>query len=281
MEMLQLRYFFESAKNGSFAKTAKKYEVPSTSVSAAIKRLEDELGCRLFDRECNRIVLNESGKRLQKSLLVVFDELERVATDLSGEREDTREIRMLVRAMRSKITDAIIEYKEQHPGVVFKTVFDFEDVNVEDFDIIIEEKNDNMPEYEGFELCSTRLKLRASQKSPLCKKKLTLKQLENEAFVSMGENNDMQKTLTRACQRAGFSPNVVVQSNDILCFERCIKAGIGIGVTRARDPYPASGTAYLNVVDFDDRYTVYGYYKKQAYYGNIKNFIDFLKTQAE
>ena len=42
MEMLQLRYFFESAKNGSFAKTAKKYDVPSTSVSAAIKRLEEE-----------------------------------------------------------------------------------------------------------------------------------------------------------------------------------------------------------------------------------------------
>ena len=281
MEMLQLKYFFESAKSESFAKTAKKYDVPSTSVSAAIKRLEEELGCRLFDRSCNRISLNDNGKRLQKSLYVVFDELERVSCELSGEGEDAREIRMLVRAMRSKITDCIIEYKEKHPNVAFKTVFDFGDIDFEDFDIIIEEKNDAHPEYESFELCSTRLKLRASQKSPLCKRKLTLKQLENESFVSMGDQNDMQKTLTRACQRAGFTPNIVVQSNDILCFERCIKAGIGIGVTRAHDPYPAGGTAYLNVTDFDDRYTVYGYYKRQAYYGNIKHFIDFLKTKAE
>ncbi len=281
MEMLQLRYFFDSAKNESFAKTAKKYDVPSTSVSAAIKRLEDELGCKLFDRSCNRIMLNDNGKQFQKSLRIVFDELENVSHQLSGDSSDTREIKMLVRAMRSKITDCIIEYKEKNPHIVFKTVFDFGDIDFEDFDIIIEEKNDNMSSYESFELCSTKLKLRAAQNSPLCSRKLSLKQLANEAYVSMGEQNDMQKALTRACRRAGFTPNVVVQSNDILCFERCIKAGIGIGVTRAHDPYPAQGTAYLNVTDFDERYTVYGYYKKQAYYGNVKHFIDFLKTKAE
>ena len=42
MEMLQLRYFYESAQNESFAKTAEKYMVPTTSVSASVKRLEKE-----------------------------------------------------------------------------------------------------------------------------------------------------------------------------------------------------------------------------------------------
>ena len=41
MELLQLRYFFESAKNENFAKTAEKYMVPASSVSASVKRLED------------------------------------------------------------------------------------------------------------------------------------------------------------------------------------------------------------------------------------------------
>ena len=43
MELLQLRYFFESAKSESFSKTAEKYMVPITSVSASVKRLEREL----------------------------------------------------------------------------------------------------------------------------------------------------------------------------------------------------------------------------------------------
>ena len=70
MEFLQLRYFFESAKNESFAKTAEKYQVPATSVSASVKRLEAELGCELFHRSSNRIMLNDNGKRLQKSLFI-------------------------------------------------------------------------------------------------------------------------------------------------------------------------------------------------------------------
>ena len=49
MELLQLRYFFDSAKTESFAKTAEKYMVPASSVSASVKRLEKELGCKLFE----------------------------------------------------------------------------------------------------------------------------------------------------------------------------------------------------------------------------------------
>ena len=76
MELLQLRYFYESAKNENFAKTAEKYMVPPSSVSASVKRLEDELGCKLFDRRSNRITLNENGMQLQNSLSVIFDELD-------------------------------------------------------------------------------------------------------------------------------------------------------------------------------------------------------------
>ena len=74
MELLQLRYFYESAKNENFARTAEKYMVPASSISAAIKRLEDELGCKLFDRRINRISLNDNGKLLHNSLAVIFDD---------------------------------------------------------------------------------------------------------------------------------------------------------------------------------------------------------------
>ena len=49
MEFLQLRYFYESAKNKSFAVTAKNHMVPTSSVSASVKRLEKEFGTNLFD----------------------------------------------------------------------------------------------------------------------------------------------------------------------------------------------------------------------------------------
>ena len=68
MELLQLRYFYESACHESITKTAERYMVPPSSVSLSIKRLEQELGCPLFDRTGNRIRLNDNGRTLQNAL---------------------------------------------------------------------------------------------------------------------------------------------------------------------------------------------------------------------
>ena len=116
MEFLQLRYFYESARTQSLSKTASKYMVPASSVSASIKRLEGELGCQLFERTANRITLSEGGKRLQRSLSVIFEELDGALLDLSGGLADTREVRILVRALRADVTDHIIRYKKTHTG---------------------------------------------------------------------------------------------------------------------------------------------------------------------
>ncbi|MBR2720533.1 MAG: LysR family transcriptional regulator, partial [Lentisphaeria bacterium] len=40
LDILQLRYFYDSANYLSISKTAEKYGVPATSVSASIRRLE-------------------------------------------------------------------------------------------------------------------------------------------------------------------------------------------------------------------------------------------------
>ena len=279
MDLLQLRYFFDSAKSENFSKTAKKYMVPVTSVSASVKRLEKELGLSLFDRCSNRITLNQNGKRLQKSLCVVFDELDGVLEALSAPSEDTREIKMLVRAMRSEITDCIIAYKQKHPHVAFKTVFDFTQTNFEDYDIIIDENSENYTDYDNFEIRTMRLKLTVSKDSSLLGNRYTLKKLCDQPFISMGEQNNMHKILLKACARAGFTPNIVAKSNDIRCYEKWIESGMGIGIVRGGAQ--KSRLAFLDVADFDERYTVYCYFKKQSDFGNVSHFINFLRKKAD
>ncbi|MBQ2696699.1 MAG: LysR family transcriptional regulator [Clostridia bacterium] len=280
MEILQLRYFYESSKNENFARTAEKFMVPTSSVSASVKRLEQELGCSLFDRFSNRIMLNKNGKRLQQSLCVILNELDQVVEDLSTGSDDNREIKMLVRSMRSKITDCIIVYSTKYPHAAFKTAFDFRETNFENYDIIIDEKTDRYPEYESFEFCNLRLRLTVAANSPLCGRKLTLKQLCNQPFITIGEQSNMQNILLRACRQAGFTPNIAVQSNDIKCLDKLIASGIGIGLSREFPLEKNSDIAFLDVTDFNERYTVYSYYKKKAAYGNVQHFLNFLKNNA-
>ncbi len=282
MEILQLRYFFESAKNESFTKTAEKFMVPTSSVSASVRLLEKELGCKLFDRAYNRIILNNNGKRLQQTLFSVFSELDQTVRELSDTSADKREIKMLVRAMRNKITDYIIEYSKQYPNITFKTVFDYENSSFENYDIIIDEKTDTYHEYEMFELFNMRIRLKVASNSSLLGRKLTLKQLYNKSFVSLSEKSNMHKILIRACKRAGFSPNIVAQINDIQCYEKMIASGIGIGLGRENtDISNTEKVSYLDVADFDERYVVYAYYKKQSAYGNVKKFLDFLENKTQ
>lgn len=279
MELLQLKYFFDSAQTENFAKTAQKYMVPTSSVSASVKRLENELDCTLFDRTANRIILNNNGKKMLKSLNIVFCELEKIKSELSSSTNDNREIKMLVRAMRQNITDYIIKYNEENPHVVFKTVFDFMENEFEKYDIIIDEKSDLYKNYINFELFNIRLRMVSSSKNPLCSKKLKLKQLRNQPFISIGEHSNMHKILVNACKKAGFLPNIVVMSNDTKCYDKLIESGIGIGICR-ESAYKSPTVQYLDITDFNEYYSVYSYFKKDAAFGNIESFLEFMKKES-
>lgn len=276
MEMLQLRYFYESAKYGSFTKTAQKYMVPQTSVSAAIKRLETELGTSLFNRASNKIELNANGQLMLETLEDVFKKLDNAVRQVAGEQPDRRMIKMLVCALREQVTDKIIAYKTKNPHIAFKTVFNFDETDFSGYDIIIDEKNNKYPLYECIEIFSANVKLCASEDSPLREKKLSLTELRNASFVSIGDNNGLTKILVNACRKSGFTPNFAVQSNDLSCTKKCVESGIGIGVVRMDgNEQFASNMCYLDVLDFNETQTLCLYYKKSAAYGNVKHFLEF------
>ena len=112
MELLQLRYFYETAKHQSIAKTAKKYMVPPSSVSASIKRLETELDVSLFERQSNKITLSEKGHILADSLGEIFEKLQSTVHEISSKEKQTPEIYILIQARRKWVTELIIEYKK-------------------------------------------------------------------------------------------------------------------------------------------------------------------------
>ncbi len=277
MEFLQLRYFYESARTESLSKTAAKYMVPPSSVSASIKRLESELGCPLFDRDANRITLNGNGKRLQKSLTVIFEELESAMADISGGLCDNCEVRILVLAQRSDVTDAIIRYKNENSEAKFRLAVDFDKDDIEGFDIIVDTPKDRYLEYDFFELSHQKVYLYAAKDSPLVQKKLTLSDLSDQPFVSMSPHSNQYKLLIGACTRAGFAPNLLAQINDADCFFKFIASGAAIGPAGEGAIRGSYGIAPLTVEDFQQKQTVCVYYRREGAFGSVRKFIDFLK----
>ena len=279
MELLQLKYFYESAKHESFAKTAEKFIVPATSVSASVKRLENELGCQLFDRTANKISLNKNGARLKSALSAAFSEIDSAIADICS-CEDEREIRLLVRAVRSNVTDYIIEYNEKYPKTVFKTVFDFSDTDYEKYDIVIDSESGAYSSYDSFRLFDMKIRMKCAKKLTAYTKRLKLAELAHAPFISWGESSNMHKVLIKACAKAGFYPNIAAMSNDKECYEKLIRAGVGIGLGREDTASDSPDTVYLDVSDFDEKYSVYCYYNTDACVGSVKKFVDFLRSKA-
>ncbi|MDO5387510.1 MAG: LysR family transcriptional regulator, partial [Pseudomonadota bacterium] len=62
MELTQLRQFKILAECSSMTQAAEKLHISQPALSAALKKLEDELETPLFERKRSRMILNDAGK---------------------------------------------------------------------------------------------------------------------------------------------------------------------------------------------------------------------------
>lgn len=78
MEIKQLRQFLAAAQSGSFTRGAALAHISQPALSAAIAKLEDELGCQLFIRNKRNVVLTAEGYRLKRAAERICAEAEQV-----------------------------------------------------------------------------------------------------------------------------------------------------------------------------------------------------------
>ncbi len=61
MTIQQCKYILEIVKQGSFNEAAKSMFVAQTSISSAVKSLEEELGIKIFERSNKGVFLTDEG----------------------------------------------------------------------------------------------------------------------------------------------------------------------------------------------------------------------------
>ena len=94
----------------------------------------------------------------------------------------------------------------------------------------------------------------------------------------MGENSNLHKILIKLCNKAGFSPNIVLQTNDTLCYGKSIQHGMGLALSRNAAKTDKATT--LNVLDLVERQIIYVFYNKQKLFPALKRFLDFLQKST-
>ena len=86
MDEIGLRYFIAVAENESVSRAAEKLNISQPAVSMMIRKMEDELDAKLFDRSANRVHLNKTGETAllyAKAIIHDIDEMKRAVESIS------------------------------------------------------------------------------------------------------------------------------------------------------------------------------------------------------
>ena len=169
-------------------------------------------------------------------------------------------------------------FKAKNPSVVLDVQFGQSESDFDSYDAIISVPDAALEHYAKIELFTQRLCVQACAGSPLRGRKLTFSQLANQPFLSMGHGSASHDILLATCHRAGFTPNIVMRCDDSRCYRKLVEEGIGVCISG--ESALSDRTVKLDVTDFDERHTVYCYYKNSIEEKDFSKFLQFLKDKA-
>lgn len=81
VELRQLKYFLAVAEELNFARAAERLHMTQPPLTVAIRKLEEELGVRLFERTTRRVQLTDAGERFR-------ERSERIVADVQAAKQD-------------------------------------------------------------------------------------------------------------------------------------------------------------------------------------------------
>ena len=125
MTLQQLEYFLSAAEHGSFSAAAVTLHMAQPSLSEQVRKLEAELGVRLFARAGRRLELTEAGRllrpRAERALAAARDAAESVqqVRTLTG---GTATFGLFGNAPSWLVSELVRDFRRRHPAVRIRLV---------------------------------------------------------------------------------------------------------------------------------------------------------------
>lgn len=124
LTLRQLRHALALDRHGSFHQAAKAEAISQPAFSRSIRKLEESLGARLFNRTLPRVLPTASGKVLLRRAREVIDQTEEISREidlLQGLYTGFLEVAMGSFAAEFSAAAAVGELVRRHPGVRVRT----------------------------------------------------------------------------------------------------------------------------------------------------------------
>ncbi|SMB87142.1 DNA-binding transcriptional regulator, LysR family [Pasteurella testudinis DSM 23072] len=247
MEFRQFKYVLKVAEERNFSSAAKKLYISQPSLSQFIQKVEEKVGAPLFDRSVSPLKLTYIGSLYVETAQAIMDlqhQFEQKVDDTLNVRQGRVTIGSSPFRSAYLLSRVLPHFRRQYPNIeVFlqednthnledRVLHGLTDLSLSllpinealfDYDILFEERMllalpPNHP-------IAAQLKLKAGDHSYT--PTIDLSELQDTPFIQMNKGHKLHHMLQKLCENAGFSPNVVLETESMTTAQALAGAGIG------------------------------------------------------
>ena len=300
MDINRYRYFATVAEMRNFTKAAEALHISQPALTKAIRRTEEEVGLRLFDRDTGPIRLTYAGERFLaevRKILYVQDNLEREMTEIATGRKGKVTIGVPVESASRWLPRILPDFMAAHPDIEI----DILEGNSDSFETGMLNGTIDLSIYTlplgskelDFQIVEERpIFLVSSGRHPLARgidpasngprtpMYLEPPRLNGEKFLTLTPDRGLYRVAMQILERHGLTVDIVLQMTNNFTVSSLAAAGMGFCITtygacermkRIPDLYPV-------VYTLDDpvftRKTIVAYRKGNLLSQAAQDFVD-------
>lgn len=240
MEIHQLEYIVEVARQKNFTRASYTLNVTQSTLSHQIAKLENELGIEIFIRKARTVELTQVGYAfLQQSISILknIDTAKQTVLDFKGLLKGTIRIGMIGSLASIDYSNIIADFYKKYPHLHFyiegSGTFSLLTKLIEqklDLAFIVTPPKKDFPDIKFHALTTDDYILAVPLHHPLAhRKRVALSALSKEKFIFYPSTDRIHYICLEACLAAGFQPNIICECDHSPTSIALIQAGMGIG----------------------------------------------------
>ncbi|NBE55712.1 LysR family transcriptional regulator [Streptomyces boluensis] len=235
----RLAYFAGVARTEHVTRAAQELQVPQSTLSRALVRLEQDLGVDLFARHGRTLSLTPAGRTFLASVERALGEVERAAEAVRADADpEAGKVAFgFLHTMGTETVPALIRaFRADHPRIRFSLVQGYgewmlERMRAGELDLCLTSPVPDAPDLVARRLDEQRLRLVVPEDHRLAgRKRVRLAEAAEEAFVTLEAPFGLRRITDDLCAQAGFRPRVAFEGEEAETLRGLVAAGLGVAL---------------------------------------------------
>ncbi|MFF4704021.1 LysR family transcriptional regulator [Streptomyces sp. NPDC001288] len=251
----RLAYFAGVARTEHVTRAAQEIEVPQSTLSRAMARLEEDLGVDLFTRHGRTVSLTPAGRTFLVSVERALAEVQRAADEVRADAHPaTGKVAFgFLHTMGAETVPGLLQaFRVDHPGVRFGLVQNYGEAMIEklragELDLCLTSPVPDAPDLVARRLDEQRLRLVVPADHALAvRKRVRLAEAADETFVTLEPGYGLRRITDDLCKEAGFRPRIAFEGEEAETLRGLVAAGLGVALLPP-PAFPRPGVVELTV----------------------------------